>query len=464
MDKSKFQTSFGFYMAAIGSAVGVGNLWGFPYKMGANGGFAFLICYLAIVACLGFVVMQGEFVIGRKGGKGVIADYRNTGKNNTWIGYFGAASILLITGFCATLTAYCMKYFISNIGTLLGAIWGVNSADSLEYWNQFVLNGGWQAALLTAVSIAITAFILFKGVAGGIEKFCKIAMPVLVGMLIVVIIKSATLPNSINGYAFMFKPDWSIFQGKQFITVLSKAGGQAFFSLSLGMAIMITYGSYLQKKEDIEKSAVIVCIADTLVAIMAGCAIFPAVFAFGHEPTGGTGLLFGTLQGVFNEMGKMGPFFGATFYLLVVLAELTSLVSMFEAPIAFANDFFEERGKKVSRKSLVIAVSIFNLITGVLVAFDSLGQGGLYQPLGFCWMDFFDLLSEGILMPLGSFAMTIILGWKLGEKWMLEEITLEGNPWRTRGFTMFCMKFIAPVGLLFILTGQISNFFGLGWF
>ena len=461
-NNNQFQSTFGFLMAAVGSAVGVGNLWGFPYKMGANGGFAFLLCYIVLVAIAGFVIMVGELTIGRKTGKGVLENYRATGKHNAFIGYFAIISIVLLGGFCVTLTAYCMKYFVANIGTLFHAGWGINGADPMEYWNGFLQSGG-EAAVFSIISGILTMIILFKGVAG-IERFCKVAMPALVVMLAIVIVKSVSLPGASAGLEFMFKPDWSVFAGKGFITVLAKAGSQAFFSLSLAMAIMVTYGAYMNKKENIERNAMVVCISDTVVALMAGCAIFPAVFAFGHEPTGGTALLFGTLQGVFNEMGTVGPIFGAILYLLVVIAELTSLVSIFEAPIAFLKDAYEERGKTISRTKLVIIVTVIDTLIGVLVAFDALGQGGLYQPLGFCWLDFLDLLSEGLLMPIGAFAMSVVIGWKLGEKWMADEIELEGNVWKTKKFTMFCMKFVAPVFTLFILAGQISSFFGLGWF
>ncbi len=459
---NKFASSFGFIMAAVGSAVGVGNIWGFPYKMGSNGGFAFLLCYLLVVACLGFVVMQGELVIGRKTGKGVVACYRAAGKKAGWIGWIGAAAILLITGFCATLTAYCMKYFIGNIGTLFGASWGINGGDPTTYWNNFLSNG-WESALLTLLAVVLTVVIMYTGTSG-IEKFCKYAMPTLVCMLIIVIIKSNSLPGSSAGLAFIFKPDWTVFEGTGWISVFGTATGQAFFSLSLGMAIMVTYGAYLKKNENIEKSAVLICFFDTLVAILAGIAVFPAVFAFGHEPTGGTALLFVTLQTVFNDMGKVGPIFGALLYLLVTIAELTSLVSMFEAPVAFITDFCEEKGKKVSRTPILLAVAAFNLLTGVIVAFDGLGGNGLIQPLGFCWMDFFDLFSEGILIPVGSLATAILIGWKLGGKYMSDEIELEGNVWKTKKFTTFCMKWIAPLFLTFALVAQINNFFGFGWF
>ena len=462
MESNKFKTSFGFIMAAVGSAVGVGNLWGFPYKMGANGGFAFLLCYILCVAVAGFVVLQGEFTIGRFGGKGVMDDYRMTGKYNGWIGIFAAISILLLTGFCVTLTAYCMKYFVGNLGTLFHASFGVNGGDPAAYWANF-LNHGWEAVFYTLISALLTMFILFKGTSG-IEKFCKYAMPTLVGMLIIIIIKSLSLKGSFAGLEFIFKPNWSVFKGTGWISVFAKAGGQAFFSLSLGMAIMVTYGAYLSKGENIEKSAMYVCIFDTLVAVLAGIAIFPAVFAFGHEPTGGTALMYVTLQAVFNDMGVVGPIFGALFYLLVVIAELTSLVSMFEAPISFVTDMRQKRGKKTDRKAIVIAVTIFNFLMGALVALDALGQGGLVQPLGFCWMDFFDLFSEGLLMPIGALGMTIVLGWTLGTKWMSDEIEQEGVVWKSKKFTMFCMKFITPLFILFILAGQISSFFGLGWF
>ena len=463
MKENKFKSSFGFLMAAIGSAVGIGNLWGFPYKMGENGGFAFLLCYIAIVALVGFVVMTGEITIGRRGGKGALLSYRATGRNNAWIGYCGAITTLLLGGFCCTLTAYCLRYALANLGTLFKASWGINGMDAMLYWDQFLEHGA-TAAVLTVLIALFCGFIVSKGVTNGIEKFCSVGMPMLFVMLIIITIRSVTLPGATEGLVYIFKPDWSVFEGSGWISVFARAGGQAFFSLSLGQVVLITYGSYLDKHTSIEKSAFAICAADSLVALLAGCAIFPAVFAFGQEPAGGTALLFGTMQSVFNSMGIMGAVFGTLFYLLAVLAEVTSVISLIETPVAFLTDAFEIKGKEVSRKKLIIAIVIVHSITGAIVAFDALGTGGLIQPFGFTWLDFFDLFAEGFLMPIGAFAMTILLGWKLPRTWMEEEITLNGVKWKTQKFTMFCMRYVAPLLMLFILAGQLDSFFNLGWF
>ena len=283
-------------------------------------------------------------------------------------------------------------------------------------------------------------------------------------MLIIVIIKSITLEGSSAGLEFMFKPKMEVFQGSGWISILATAGGQVFFSLSLGMAAMITYGSYLSKKESLVKNSIIVPVADSIVAIMAGLAVMPAVFAMGLEPAGGPGLLFITLQTVFNDMGAIGPIFGFLLYFLVFIAAITSSISVLEGVSAAWIDAKIAKGQEFSRKKITSIVTLAVFLLNIPTSMDALGGGSLPQPLGFCWLDFYDLLAEGILMPLGSLIMVIIIGYKLGMDWMAEEIELEGNKMGAKGYWNFCYKVTAPIGMAFILVGQIDSFFGLGIF
>ncbi|MEG0392653.1 MAG: sodium-dependent transporter, partial [Anaerovoracaceae bacterium] len=311
---------------------------------------------------------------------------------------------------------------------------------------------------------ALTILIVMGGVKGGIENFSKIAMPALFVMLLLVIVRSVTLPGASEGLAFMFKPNWEVFEGTGWISVLASAGGQMFFSLSLGMGIMITYGSYLPKKENIEKNSIIIPIADTVVALMAGLATMPAVFAMGMEPAQGPGLLFVTLQAVFDSMGAAGPFFGFIMYTLVFIAAITSSISLLEVVVSAIIDHKQTKNKTVNRKAITLSMGILIAALAIWVSVDGLGEGPLPHIGGFIWLDFFDLLSEGIMMPLGAMIMSLIIGWKLKADWMREEIAQDGKRWKTEKFSMFCLKIVAPIGMLFILLGQISNFFQLGWF
>ncbi len=458
--KGQFASSFGFIMAAVGSAVGLGNLWGFPYKMGANGGFAFLILYLALVVFVGYVIMISELALGRKTGKGVIGAYQSLSEKYTFIGWMGVIAPWLILSFYSMLGGYCMKYAIANLGDLFGASWGIGGMDSAAFFGEFTTDMV-QTVIFSLIFVVLTVLIVRGGVSGGIEKFSAIAMPALFVMLVIVIIRSVTLPGASEGLAFMFKPDWSAFEGAGWISVLAVAGGQMFFSLSLGMSIMVTYGSYLPKTESLERSALIIPFADTTVAIMAGLATMPAVFAMGLEPGQGPGLLFITLQTVFDSMGKIGPFFGFLMYALVFIAAITSSISLLEGTCAVVMDKFIEKGKKVNRKAIVTVMGITIMITATLVSLDGLGANGFPQFFGQgCWLDAIDLIAEGILMPLGACYLAIIIPTSLVE----EEVTLNGNSFKTKKFYEFCIKFVAPVIMVVIFLGQLDIFFGLGMF
>ena len=445
--KGQWASNFGFLMAAIGSAVGLGNLWGFPYKMGINGGFAFLLLYLVLVIFVGYVICLGELSLGRHFGKGVVGAYESLSKKYAFIGWFGWVSPLLILGF----------YALANLGDLFGAGWGVGGADSGEFFVNFYTDQV-SSSVFTIIFVLLTILIVRGGVSGGIEKFTKVAMPALFAFLVIIIIRSITMPGASAGLEFMFKPNWEVFKGAGFINVLAAAGGQMFFSLSLGMGITVTYGSYMTKDSSLERSALIIPFADTVIAIMAGMAIMPAVFASGLDPAGGPGLLFVTLQTVFQAMGGFGSLFGFLFYVLVFIAAITSSIALLEAVSSVIMDKRAEKGKPIDRKMVVTIMGIIVGLEGVFVALDGLGANGFPHFFGqSTWLDTFDLISEGILMPLGACYMAIILPTELVDK----EVTLNNNKFVTQKFFDACIKFAAPLLMVLVLLGQIDTFFGL---
>ena len=478
-ERKGFGSNFGFLMAAIGSAVGLGNIWGFPNKMGANGGFTFLIIYLILAACCGFIVMMGELALGRKTGRGAIGAYRVLSKRFKWLGWLGVLSAFLILGFYCALGGYCLKYVTLNVGNLFHAGFGTGTLDGAGVFGALMANQG-EAVIYGLIFVALTMIIVMGGVGGGIEKVCSVGMPALFVMLVICIIRSCTLEGASEGLKYMFVPGWALANGvikeaPDFFSVVSTAGGQMFFSLSLGMAAMITYGSYLDKKENLQKNAIIIVVMDTLVALMAGLCVIPGRFAL--DPTGNLGgpsLRFVTMQNVFDRMGAAGPIFGILFYLLVVFAAVSSSISLLEAVVAHFVDKARDEGKGDKRKLYSLIGAIGAGILCVIVCLDALGNAGISPAdiLGMRvdpsdevptwsadWLDFFDCIAEGILMPLGALLMSIMYGWELGPEVVHAEATCEGQKFGAYGWFRICIKYITPLAMLLVLYGQIKEFF-----
>ena len=472
-----FGTNFGFLMASVGSAVGLGNIWGFPNKMGANGGFTFLIIYLVLAVLCGFIVMVGELALGRKTGQGVVTTYKVLSKKFRWVGWLGILSPFFILFFYCALGGYCLKYTVLNIGNLFNAGFGSNGMSGAEVFGAFMDNPT-EAVIYGLIFVALTMLIVMGGIGGGIEKVCSVGMPALVVALLICIIRACTLPGAVDGLKYMFVPGWALANGviekaPNFFEVLSAAGGQMFFSLSLGMGIMITYGSYLDKKENVEKNAILIIVMDTLVALMAGLCVIPGRFAL--DPTGNLGgpsLLFVTMQNVFHNMGVVGPIFGILFYLLVVFAAISSSISLLEAVVAHFVDKARESGKGDKRKKYTLIAAAAVGVGAILICADSLG-GASFAPwklLGLetysgwndCWLDFFDMLSEGIMMPLGALLMSLMIGWELGPEIVKNECeATPGHRMTSYGFFKICIRFITPLCMLLVLYGQVCTFFGL---
>ena len=475
-ERKGFGTNFGFLMAAVGSAVGLGNIWGFPNKMGASGGFTFLLIYLVLAVCCGFIVMVGELALGRKTGHGAVGAYKVLSKKFSWMGWLGILSAFFILFFYCALGGYCIKYTVLNVGDLFNAGFGSAGRTGAEIFTDFMA-APTEAIIYGLIFVALTMIIVMGGIGGGIEKVCSVGMPALFVALLICIIRSCTLPDAVNGLKYMFVPGWAVANGviekaPSFFEVLSTAGGQMFFSLSLGMGAMITYGSYLQKKENLQKNAILIITMDTLVALMAGLCVIPGRFALDPEGAlGGPSLLFVTMQNVFSRMGALGPIFGILFYLLVVFAAVSSSISLLEVIVAHFVDKARDEGKGDKRKTYTLIAAACVGLGCILVCADQLG-GASFTPwklLGLpetairtwndCWLDFWDMLSEGLMMPLGALLMSLMIGWEVGPEMVKAECEQSGHAMGSYGFFKICVKFITPLCMILILYGQIKEFF-----
>lgn len=471
-------------MAAIGSAVGLGNIWGFPYKMGKCGGFTFLLVYLLLAVFVGMIIMASELALGRKTKIGVVGAYPKVSKNFKWIGWLGIIAPFLIMSFYSVLGGYCIQYMSLNLAELsfgLSTIFGSTLGGSTTFGA--MLTNQFGCAVFTVLFMVICMFIVAGGISEGIEKFNKVGMPALFVMLVIIIIRSVTLPGASEGLKFMFVPGYAVSAGfikeaPSFVSVLATAGGQMFFSLSLAMGAMVTYGSYLNKGENLVKNSAVIVFSDTLVALMAGFAVIPAAVANGIKSgialsdiqLGGPKLLFVTLQDVFANMGTAGPLFGVIFYLLVIIAAISSAISLMEVIAAYFIDKGVEKGRNVDRKKVTIWVSLAITAEALIVALDGLGSNGFWVPFqkffadGLpmfcdCWLDFMDCWSEGIAMPLGAMLMALMIGWEIKPKTMLDEIH---DGVSSKGFDTFykiCIMVIVPVVMAFVLAGQLIDFF-----
>ena len=483
-ERKGFGSNFGFLMAAVGSAVGLGNIWGFPYKMGANGGFTFLLVYIFLGVTCGFIVMISELAMGRKTGKGAVETYKILSKKFKWMGWLGIASAFFILFFYCALGGYCIKYVVLNVGDLLNASFGSNvfaeaaaasgSSTGAAAWAALIANPT-EAIVYGMIFVALTMLIVLGGVGGGIEKVCSIGMPALFVALLICIIRSCTLPGAVNGLKYMFIPGWAVANGvieeaPNLFQVFATAGGQMFFSLSLGMGAMITYGSYLDRKENIQKNGLLIVVMDSMVAFMAALCVLPGRFALDpNGDLGGPGLLFVTMQNVFSRMGGAGPIFGILFYLLVVFAAISSSISLLEAVVAHFVDKARDSGKGDKRKKYTLIATVAVSAGCILVCADALGSTGISPAdlLGITepktwaadWLDFWDCVSEGIMMPLGALLMTFMVAYELGTEFVKNEVEQCGNKFTMYKFYRFCIRYVAPLGLLMVLYGQVKSFF-----
>lgn len=473
--RGQWGSSFGFLMASIGSAIGLGNLWGFPYKMGKTGGFAFLVVYLILTVLVGMVLMLGEFALGRKTGKGAGGAYAALAKKYSFIGYMAVISPFLILAFYTLLGGMVLRYCLGFLVQIFGFDGFAGQGSDFFGW---LLYSDSSMLLFLALFIVCTMVIVMGGIKGGIEKFSKTVMPALGVILVVIIVFVALQPGAVEGYKFMFQPDFSLFtKPGSFFNVLKTAAGQMFFSLSVGMGINITFGSYLDKQKNLQKNATIVPLFDTLFAVLAGMMIMPACAAFGVDYGQGPGLLFASMQNVFLDGmgGATGNILGFLFYFLVFIAAVTSSIALLEVCTACIVDRQLDKGKEPQRKKITLIFAVLIFIIAIPVALDALGSGNAtikapFELLGLtpespgyamwndCWLDFYDMITEGILMPLGALFMSIILGWIL-PKLVKNECEESGHPFKGYKYFNFCFRIVIPVVMIIVLGTQIQSFF-----
>ncbi len=433
-NRGQWASNIGFILAAAGSAVGLGNIWKFPYLAGANGGGAFVVIYLVMIVIIGFVIMLGEMAIGRNTHLSSVGAYKKLSEKWAFVGFIGVVVGFCILAFYSVIGGWVLNY----IGKYL--IGGISGAEAGNYFSGFIASTT-QPIVWHLVFMVLCCVIVLKGIAGGIEKASKFMMPALFILLVIIAIRSVTLDGAMEGIKFFIKPDFS----KVTIGTVMAALGQAFFSLSLGMGAIITYGSYLGNTENLEKNAVIIPAIDTAVALLAGFAVLPAVFAFGFEPGAGPSLMFITLPSVFDSM-PFGQFFGILFFILILFAALTSAISLLEVVVAFVIDTF-----KIERKKATIIISTILFFIGIPC---SLANGPVMKDVlifGYNFFDFMSFLAENLLMPLGGLLMCIFIGYVWGVDNISDEISCNGKyRFRSKPFFVIMIKYIAPV-LIFII-------------
>ena len=453
-NRENFGSKLGAVLAAAGSAVGLGNIWRFPIETGQNGGAAFIIIYVACVFLLGIPIMMSEFFIGRHTQTNTAGAYRKLAPGTPWkwVGRLGVLSGFVILSYYSVVAGWTAEYTTLAIGNYFS---DKNAADFPSIFNTFVSNP-WKSVSWMLAFMIVTHIIVIRGVKGGIEKFSKIMMPALFIMLIILAICSVMLPGASKGLEFLLKPDFSKINGSAWLSAM----GQAFFSLSLGLGCLCTYGSYFRSDTNIGKTALNVALIDTFVAIMSGFIIFPAVFNAGYTISSsdiGPSLLFITMPNVFQQaFGNIPALsYGVSvlFYFLLVVAALTSTISMHEVVTAYVSEEFN-----TSRRKAATIVTAACSTIGIVCAL-SFGPFNDIKIFGMTIFDLFDYVSSNIFLPVGGMFISIFTGWYLDKKLVRDEITNYGSlrvPYLR--FVIFILRYFAPIAIAIILLNQLGLF------
>ena len=448
-NRANFGTKLGVILASAGSAVGLGNIWRFPYMTGEYGGAAFIFVYLGCVLLFGAPIMMAEFLIGRRSQSNTARAYQKLapGTQWRWVGRMGVLAGFLILSYYSVVAGWTLQYIVS---AGVGHFAGKGPADYVALYDTFVSNP-WLPVVWTVVFLLITHFIIVKGVEKGIERSSKIMMPALFILLLILAVCALLLPGAGRGIEFLLKPDFEKVDGG----VLLAAMGQAFFSLSLGMGCLCTYASYFKPDTNLPKTAFSVAVIDTCVAILAGIIIFPAAFAVGIQPDSGPGLLFVTLPNVFQQAFGNVPFLAALlavmFYILLALAALTSTISLHEVVTAYLHEEFN-----LSRPKAARLVTTGCIILGTFCSL-SLGVGREYTLFGMTLFDLFDFVTAKLMLPLGGLFIALFTGWYLDKKIVWEELTNRGTlKVRIYRLIVFLLKFVAPIGIAFVFINELK--------
>ncbi len=453
-DGLQWSSRLTFLMAAVGCAVGLGNIWRFPYTVGVNGGGAFVLVYIGAVAVLALPVLMAEFMVGRRGQQGppaaiaAVAQESGRSKNWRWMGLLlGALGALLALSFYSVVGAWTLAYAF-KMG--MGQLHQISAADATIAFDSLNASTGELLAWF-AVFIGTTIMISARGLHAGVESAVKFMMPALFAMLVAMVIYAGVVGDFSGATKFMFSPDFSKLNSE----VVLGAFGQAFFTVSVGITNMMAYGAYIRRTTSLPKASIIIVCADTAVALLAGFAIFPIIFMHGLEPGAGPGLVFMTLPFAFGQMTG-GLIFGTVFFVLLFFAALTSSIAMLEPPVSWLRD-----ATSLSRRSAALAAGCFSLVLGILAAL-SFGLLSDFHPLGSIkifegktFFDLFDYLVTNIMMPLGGILIAVFTGWIVKKRFSRDEL-FDGQDTIAYRAWLFLVRFLAPAILAFVLVDMAT--------
>ncbi|MEA2077144.1 MAG: sodium-dependent transporter [Candidatus Marinimicrobia bacterium] len=437
----------GFILAAAGSAVGLGNIWKFPYIAGENGGAAFIFIYLLCILLIGLPVLIAEIILGRNSQRGPISTFRHLAKKHKAL-WMIAGGMFFVTGFVIlsyynVIAGWSLGYFVESIAGKISSF--QTSADASLHFEHLVTNPTWIISW-QLVFVVLGGLVVFFGVRNGIERIAKFLMPVFFIILLFLVFWGVSLEGSEKGLAFLLKPDWSTVSFKTVLMAL----GHAFFTLSVGMGVLLTYGSYLKKDDNMFFSGIMIALLDTLIALLAGLAIFTAVFAMGFNPADGPGLVFNVLPAVFSQMPG-GNIFASLFFVLLSIAALTSTISILEMLVSTMMDEF-----KMKRHSAVVLLSLTIFILGIPAALSF----GEFRIFGLNWFDTMDYLSANILLPFGGMLVAIFVGWYISKQDIMGELFhgVRNTPLNrgTSRVWYFLVKFVAPILILLVFLSSIG--------
>jgi len=450
--RETFSTGLAVFFATLGSAIGLGNIWKFPYLTGSNGGGAFVLIYILCVLLVGIPIMISEFYIGRSTRANAVGAFSKLKARPAWksIGYMGVTAAFLIMFFYSAVAGWVYSYVFK---ALSGGFTGLATlpADQAAKFvgDQFAstMGGAYSPMLWQFVVLAVVSVILIAGIKNGIERITKTLMPVLFVLMLVICIRALTLDGAAQGLSFLFQVDFS----KITAPVILSALGLAFFKLSLGMGTMLTYGSYFTEDNNMLGTSVKVALSDTLVSILAGVAIFPVVFAFGMEPSAGPGLLFNTIPLVFSKM-PLGNLLLAAFFVLTSIAATTAMISLVEVPVAFMTEEW-----KLKRNSAVLLTTGIMLAVGILTVHPQSLLGNVVVA-GKGFFDLFDYISSNLLLPVGGLLIALFVGYTVSKEKLAEELSNSGNLNNYNAIKLFTvvLRFITPLLLLIVFLNSIG--------
>ncbi|MEC1178898.1 sodium-dependent transporter [Metasolibacillus meyeri] len=442
--QEQWTSRLGFILATAGSAIGLGAIWKFPYIAGVSGGGAFFLIFLIFTLFIGLPILLAEFVIGRGSQKDAISAYLTFAPNSKWhfVGILGMVTCFILLSFYSVVGGWIILYMVQAV---IGNLSGLSESAYAPLFNDFIANPMY-AILFQFIFMAITIYVVAKGVQQGIERAGKIMMPALFISFLILIIRSLTLDGVGEGLHFFLYPDFSNMSSKTILFAL----GQSFFAISVGVSVMVTYSSYLSKNEDLPKAALMIVMMNLFISLLAGLAIFPAVFSFGFEPTEGPGLLFVVLPAVFNQM-PFGTFFLILFLILFLFATLTSAFSMLEIIVAAVTK--QDRTKR-KRTTWLTGIVIFIVGIPSALSYGVLSDFTIFDKTIF---DAADYLVSNILMPLGALLIAIFAGFKIPRKVLLDEIS-DGASYAKKIFAVWliAIKYVAPIAIIIVFLDAIG--------